>query len=158
MALLASSFRLYILQVGFVITQYSLRHSSLQVKLHFIITLMNFQHYSGNGGSESSASSIRTHSSGETFLCLWVGAGGLHCGDLIRGCDFSAHQRQVHGVHGSDRDRVLCQWDSCNRELNKESLARHVEEVHMVIAHTCWCGSTFSRRDTLSKHKRTQQH
>ncbi|KIK44150.1 hypothetical protein CY34DRAFT_802948 [Suillus luteus UH-Slu-Lm8-n1] len=123
--------QIYILQLGFIIIQYALRHSSLQ----------------------------RTHSSEEMFLCLWVGAGGLHCGDLIRGCNLNAHLRQVHGVRGADKDRMFCRWRSCNREFNKENLARHIEEIHMRIVHTCTvCGAEFSRKDTLTKHRATSKH
>ncbi|KIK41285.1 hypothetical protein CY34DRAFT_29177, partial [Suillus luteus UH-Slu-Lm8-n1] len=86
--------------------------------------------------------------------CLWVGADGLHCDDLIRCYDLDTHLRQVHGVHGSDKDRMLCRWRSCNKELNKENFVRHIEEIHMGIVHTCTaCGATFSRKDTLIKHR-----
>ncbi|KAG2749958.1 hypothetical protein P692DRAFT_20730885 [Suillus brevipes Sb2] len=89
------------------------------------------------------------------FQCYWVCANGLRCNALIRGYNLSTHLREVHGVHGSDKSRVPCCWMSCNMELNKESLTRHIEEVHLMIAHQCVsCGATFSRRDTLSRHNK----
>lgn len=154
--------QIYIMQVGFVIIQYTLRHSSLQVKPkpYFIIVSMSFVYCSGSGsGSSRTAPSNRTHSPEETFLCLWVGADGLHCDDLIIGCNLNTHLRQVHGVHGADKDRMLCRWRSCYKELNKENLARHIEETHLGIVHTCTgCGAKFSRKDTLNKHRVTFQH
>ncbi|KAG2369025.1 hypothetical protein BDR07DRAFT_846536 [Suillus spraguei] len=90
------------------------------------------------------------------FQCFWVCEhNGLHCNDLIRGHGVSAHLREVHGIHGPDKARVVCRWEHCGRELNKESLARHFEELHLGIAYWCECGVPFSRKDTLNRHKKT---
>ncbi|KAG2741908.1 hypothetical protein P692DRAFT_20851013 [Suillus brevipes Sb2] len=84
---------------------------------------------------------------------MWSGPYGLHCNDLIRGYQLSAHIREVHGVHGSDKTRVTCHWHSCNMEFNMESLSRHIAEVHLCITYPCdTCGSAFWRRDTLNRH------
>ncbi|KAG2075414.1 hypothetical protein BDR04DRAFT_1150225 [Suillus decipiens] len=99
-----------------------------------------------------------THTLDEMFLCLWDVAQGLHCDALIHGNELSTHLREAHGIHGPDNRRVFCLWESCNREFNKESLARHVEEIHLRIAYKCDCGRIFSRRDTLNRHKRNEQH
>ncbi|KAG1819690.1 uncharacterized protein BJ212DRAFT_1060736 [Suillus subaureus] len=88
---------------------------------------------------------------------MWDCAHGLYCNALIRGHNLSAHLREVHGIHGTDKTRVICKWKRCDRELHKESLVRHVEEAHMGISHPCECGATFSRRDTLNRHKKTCQ-
>ncbi|KAG1768611.1 hypothetical protein EV702DRAFT_931101, partial [Suillus placidus] len=85
----------------------------------------------------------------ETFLCMW----GMNCNALIRGYNLSAHLHEAHGIHGQDRTLVMCKWNHCGRELNKESLCRHVEEIHMGIVYTCECGNAYSRRDTLNRHK-----
>ncbi|KAG2126658.1 hypothetical protein BD769DRAFT_1461326 [Suillus cothurnatus] len=117
-----------------------------------------FYYYSSNGGSGSSASQTG-HSLDETFQCMWSSAHGygLHCNALICGRNLSVHLREAHGIYGADKDRVVCQWEFCNKELNKESLTRHLEETHMGIIHRCQCGSTFSRRDTLNKHMKTHR-
>ncbi|KAG2069598.1 hypothetical protein BDR04DRAFT_1232090 [Suillus decipiens] len=114
---------------------------------------MQFVDYSSNGVS------VEFHSLEEMFPCLWdSGWQSLRCNALIRGHELSTHLREVHGIHGPDNCRVSCLWKSCNTEFNKESLARHIEETHMRIAYKCDCGSTFSRRDTLTRHKKHAQH
>ncbi|KAG2352260.1 hypothetical protein BDR07DRAFT_1389317 [Suillus spraguei] len=105
--------------------------------------------YSSNGVPPSS------HVLGETFQCFWDCGQGLHCNALICGYDLSKHLREVHGIHGSDKTRVYCLWNSCNKDVNKECLTRHVEEIHMRIVYMCECHSTFSRKDTLNNHKKT---
>ncbi|KAG2075442.1 hypothetical protein BDR04DRAFT_41804 [Suillus decipiens] len=105
-------------------------------------------------GNEISASGY--HYLNETFMCMWSVGHGLHCNDLICGKNLSTHLREVHGVHGSDKTRVPCRWNTCNKEVNKESLGRHIEEIHMRVAYKCeQCPKAFSRKDTLNKHKRT---
>ncbi|KAG1845320.1 hypothetical protein DFJ58DRAFT_510544 [Suillus subalutaceus] len=118
--------------------------------------MSDFHHWSNNGVPNSSASGPGQHSLDEMFQCMWDCPYPLHCNALIRGYNLSAHLREAHGIHGSDKTRLLCQWKTCNREFNKESLSRHVEEVHMGIVYRCeWCGTPFSRKDTLNKHKKT---
>ncbi|KAG2117418.1 hypothetical protein BD769DRAFT_1485039 [Suillus cothurnatus] len=87
-------------------------------------------------------------------MCLWDVRDGLRCNELIRGQYIPTHFREAHGIHGPDKKRVICLWESCNREFNKESLARHVGEVHLGIVFPCDCGAVFSRKDTLNKHRR----
>ncbi|KAG2101122.1 hypothetical protein BD769DRAFT_1508391 [Suillus cothurnatus] len=110
--------------------------------------------YSSNGVSNRSASEPG-HSLNETFQCMWNCPGGVHCNDLIRGFELSAHLRETHGIHGSDKSRLWCLWNSCHKEVNKESLVRHVEEIHMRIEHMCGCGASFSRKDTLNRHRKS---
>ncbi|KAG2074420.1 kinase-like protein [Suillus decipiens] len=93
------------------------------------------------------------HSLGEIFQCMWVN-GEFHCNDLFCGHDLSSHLRGAHGIHGPGNRRVRCNWNVCNKELKKESLTRHVEEVHLEIGYSCDCGASFSRKDTLSYHKK----
>ncbi|KAG2351471.1 hypothetical protein BDR07DRAFT_1443986 [Suillus spraguei] len=55
--------------------------------------------------------------------------------------------RIVHGIHGSDTIRVFCLW---NLVIGTQK--------EILIVYRCGCGSTFSRRDTLNRHKRTARH
>ncbi|KAG1866124.1 hypothetical protein F4604DRAFT_970802 [Suillus subluteus] len=119
---------------------------------------MQFCNYSGSGVSDSSTPGPGRHHPDETFQCMWDCGHGLHCNALIHGYNLPAHLREAHGIRGSDNTRVWCLWKSCNREFNKENLSRHVEEVHMGIVYECGCGSTYTRRDTLNKHKLKMQH
>jgi serine/threonine protein kinase len=114
-----------------------------------------FNYSSGRFSGSSTAPASRAHYLNDTFQCKWSIANGLRCDALIRGHDISSHLPEAHGIHGSDKSRVRCTWNDCNRELNKESLLRHVEEIHLNIVHPCeMCGATFSRRDTLHKHRK----
>ncbi|KAG0696880.1 hypothetical protein DFH29DRAFT_836482 [Suillus ampliporus] len=122
---------------------------------HELTTLTTPMHELYTSGNESSNTlELRAHSLEETFQCMWGGPYGLHCNDLIRGHDLQSHLREAHRIHGSDKLRVECKWSYCSKVFNKQSLSRHVEETHMGIVHLCDCGKTFSRRDTLSKHKK----
>ncbi|KAG1748898.1 uncharacterized protein EDB91DRAFT_1111292 [Suillus paluster] len=118
---------------------------------------LRFYNYA-NSGSPSESSAVPGpggHSLEEMFLCMWGYPHVLHCNQLIRGYDLAAHLREVHGIRGSGKLRVVCKWEHCCLELNKASLAGHVEETHMGIAYSCECGKMFSRRDTLKKHRKT---
>ncbi|KAG2118389.1 hypothetical protein DEU56DRAFT_142975 [Suillus clintonianus] len=119
---------------------------------------MSFVHYNGVPNSSASASGNSGHYLGETFFCMWDHIQGLHCNHFFYGYNLNTHLRDVHGIHGPDKYRVLCKWNGCGLEVNKESLGRHVEEKHMRIIHSCECGKTFSRRDTLSRHRTTCPH
>ncbi|OJA19530.1 hypothetical protein AZE42_06608 [Rhizopogon vesiculosus] len=105
----------------------------------------------------SSSTLAHDHSLDELFQCWWDGEYGLHCNDLFRGNDLSAHLRDVHGIRGADKSPVCCRWNRCNLAMKKESIVRHVEERHLGIAHPCdTCGKkSFSRQDTLNRHKKT---
>ncbi|KAG2076200.1 hypothetical protein BDR04DRAFT_1149255 [Suillus decipiens] len=100
------------------------------------------------------SASAQHHDLDELFLCMWDVGYGSHCHTLIDGYGLSAHLRSAHGIRGSDTARVLCRWDCCNREFNKESLTRHIKGVHMRIAYECECGRLFSRKYNLNSHKR----
>ncbi|KAG2075858.1 hypothetical protein BDR04DRAFT_1090608, partial [Suillus decipiens] len=93
------------------------------------------------------------HSPEEMFQCMWGYPHGLHCNCLIRGIHLSSHLREVHGIGTQESARAKCNWNHCGQEFNIESLCEHVEDIHMGIAYFCDCGSKFSRRDTLSRHK-----
>ncbi|KAG1899925.1 uncharacterized protein F5891DRAFT_1189010 [Suillus fuscotomentosus] len=108
-----------------------------------------------NGLSDSStAPGPVAHSPEELFQCMWGYPHGLHCNDLIRGTDLPNHLREIHEIRGKESARAECKWNHCGREFNIGSLCEHVEEMHMGIAYFCDCGSKFSRRDTLSNHKK----
>ncbi|KAG2032693.1 hypothetical protein BDR03DRAFT_969253 [Suillus americanus] len=114
-----------------------------------------FNYSSGRLNESSTVLAPGVHSLDKPFQCMWDVAHRLHCNALIRGYNISSHLREVHGIHGSDKCRNMCIWNGCNRELKKESLLRHVEEVHLRIVYSCDCGNTYSRRDTLNRHQRS---
>ncbi|KAG0699266.1 hypothetical protein DFH29DRAFT_937585 [Suillus ampliporus] len=100
----------------------------------------------------SSAPAPLLHSLDEMFQCFW---GGSHCDHIFHGHELSAHLRKFHGIQGPDNLHIYCLWDSCNMELNKENLSRHVEEKHLRIIYPCdTCCKTFTRRYNLKKHKK----
>ncbi|KAG1845319.1 hypothetical protein DFJ58DRAFT_801181 [Suillus subalutaceus] len=88
------------------------------------------------------------------FQCLWSGPDGLRCNYPFLAHELSAHLREYHGIRGADKLRVHCSWNDCNKELNKESLSRHVEERHLRVIYPCdSCNKTFTRQYNLSDHK-----
>ncbi|KAG2132970.1 hypothetical protein DEU56DRAFT_757198 [Suillus clintonianus] len=116
-----------------------------------------FVNSSSHGASDSSRPV--PHYVNETFLCLWSDADypQFHCDALILGTNTPAHLREVHGIKGKDSDLFPCMWEHCNKVVKRESMARHVEEVHMGIVYPCeQCGHTFTRKDTLNKHTKTR--
>ncbi|KAG1724110.1 uncharacterized protein EDB91DRAFT_1087608 [Suillus paluster] len=107
--------------------------------------------YNYPGSSESSAAQGPVaHVLEETFQCMWGYMNGLHCDELIIGNSLSTHLRNFHGVCGAAKLKLVCNWMHCGRELDKESLSRHIEEIHMGIVYFCECGKRFSRRCTLN--------
>ncbi|KIK34491.1 hypothetical protein CY34DRAFT_639388, partial [Suillus luteus UH-Slu-Lm8-n1] len=62
--------------------------------------------------------------------CMWVGPDGS-CNDQIRHCDFPSHLREVHGMTG--QAIVTCRWHGCNKALRRDSIWRHVREIHLGI-------------------------
>ncbi|KAG1781232.1 kinase-like domain-containing protein [Suillus placidus] len=103
----------------------------------------------------SSGADHEGHSLKEIFLCKWDGPDGLPCRDLIFGHQISYHLREVHGIRGSDKSPVWCMWAGCNKQLNRESLSKHVEEIHLGIVYSCDCGNAYSRTDILERHRKT---
>ncbi|KAG2132971.1 hypothetical protein DEU56DRAFT_422851 [Suillus clintonianus] len=88
------------------------------------------------------------------FLCQWIGPDGSYCNYPLFPRELSAHLLEFHGIRGPDNLRVRCFWNNCNKELNKESLSRHVEETHRRIKYTCGaCSKTFTRSYNLAKHQ-----
>ncbi|KAG0695908.1 hypothetical protein DFH29DRAFT_953521 [Suillus ampliporus] len=75
------------------------------------------------------------------------------CGTYINVSDLSKHLR-THGVQGSGDLVMPCAWDGCARTpMKRQSVVRHVEEVHLQVKYPCsQCGTSFSRKNTLKSH------
>lgn len=86
------------------------------------------------------------------YICGWV-VEDRPCGIPVLGDQFSMHLRDYHGVTGADKIRMRCCWVRCGTSMNKESMVRHVEEMHLQLRYTCTlCGEGFSRRSTMTSH------
>ncbi|KAG1792980.1 kinase-like domain-containing protein [Suillus plorans] len=109
---------------------------------------------SSNEVSESSTTPGHGHSLEEVFQCKCNGPDGLSCDNLIQRHDLSSHLREVHGIRGSPKLIVMCIWDGCSTVLKKESLLRHMEEVHLRVVYSCDCGKRFKRKDLINAHRR----
>ncbi|KAG2133628.1 uncharacterized protein EDB93DRAFT_1254728 [Suillus bovinus] len=92
------------------------------------------------------------HSSLDHAFCLWD-IGGIPCGAYISVFDLSKHMR-MHGVKGPGDLEIQCAWDGCTRApMKRESVVRHIEEVHVQVKYTCnQCWASFSRKNTLKSH------
>ncbi|KAI6127385.1 hypothetical protein EDD16DRAFT_1516664 [Pisolithus croceorrhizus] len=88
----------------------------------------------------------------QPHTCGWVDS-GVVCYQPLLPDEFSNHLRR-HGVTGDDKAKMYCRWVHCNTLMNKESVARHVLEVHLGIKFECpVCGYEFSRRDSMMSHR-----
>ncbi|KAI5984438.1 hypothetical protein EDD15DRAFT_2308653 [Pisolithus albus] len=88
------------------------------------------------------------------YQCGWVESDDV-CGVLVPGESFSVHLREAHGVFGNDKTQFKCQWIECGLLMNKESIGRHVAEMHLSYTYPCThCGEVFSRKNTLNRHVR----
>ncbi|KAI9568236.1 hypothetical protein HD554DRAFT_2101052 [Boletus coccyginus] len=84
--------------------------------------------------------------------CNWVTPHGV-CGSLVQGLKFSEHLRSCHGIRGPDKEILTCRWYGCFVVMNKESLERHVNEIHIGMKYLCpHCSELFTRSYTLQTH------
>lgn len=87
------------------------------------------------------------------YRCGWLDAENVPCGLPVYGEQFSVHLRECHQVSGHDKSRLRCDWVGCGLVMNKESVVRHVTEMHLEFKHTCpICREVFSRKSTLHSH------
>ncbi|KAG2369180.1 hypothetical protein BDR07DRAFT_1388935 [Suillus spraguei] len=87
------------------------------------------------------------------IICLWDSGFGIPCGAYINVADLSKHLG-THGVNGPAKSVIPCAWGNCERgPMKRESVVRHVEEVHLQVKYFCdQCGASFSRRSTCNAH------
>jgi hypothetical protein len=94
------------------------------------------------------------HSSEEIFVCQWIGPAGGPCNHEFSLQGLSLHLREIHGIRGADSLRVYCAWENCTKEINKESLTRHVKSQHLSIVHPCnTCPRRYTSRYRLNQHQ-----
>ncbi|KIM64267.1 hypothetical protein SCLCIDRAFT_115761 [Scleroderma citrinum Foug A] len=94
----------------------------------------------------------------QPHTCAWV-VGNACCGLPVFRHMFPTHLRDYHGITGSDRTQFQCRWVGCGAVMNKESINRHVMEMHLQTRHTCpFCRENFSRRHTLNSHIRSKHY
>lgn len=87
-----------------------------------------------------------------SYRCCWV-IGPALCGLSVPGSEFPDHLRSHHGVTGSEKTPVMCCWDGCFMEMNRESLVRHVNERHLELKYACPnCFEQFTRPYTMHNH------
>ena len=92
----------------------------------------------------------------QPHTCRWI-TGSTHCGMQISEHKFPAHLRDWHGISGNDKLIVCCQWVGCGTLMKKESITRHVTEMHLHGGHSCYiCGAVFIRKNTLNTHIRVR--
>lgn len=77
--------------------------------------------------------------------------------DLWIKCDKSsikAHIQKWHGgTPGGDKSRVDCHWSACSKTMLKESISRHIVNVHLGETWECQgCGKGTTRSDAFGRH------
>ena len=88
----------------------------------------------------------------DPHTCAWV-VGNTFCGLPVFRHMFPTHLRDDHGITGNDKTQFYCRWVGCGVLMNKESISRHVTEMHLRTRHICRiCGKNFSRKHTLNSH------
>ncbi|KIM56016.1 hypothetical protein SCLCIDRAFT_272391 [Scleroderma citrinum Foug A] len=106
--------------------------------------------------SEQDIQQLVDYAAQDPHTCAWV-VGDTYCGLPVLGHMFPTHLRDYHGISGNDRTPFYCQWVGCGALMNKESINRHVTEMHLQTRHICpVCGENFSRRYTLNSHMRSK--
>ena len=76
-------------------------------------------------------------SEGPACLCEWQDENGVICGGIVTHANLPGHL-SAHGIKNMRRDRLTkCKWAGCTKKpMNRESIARHVREVHMHLKRT----------------------
>ncbi|KAF9223614.1 hypothetical protein BS17DRAFT_780898 [Gyrodon lividus] len=91
-------------------------------------------------------------SSNRYYCCGWT-AGQSICNAAVPGPEFAEHLRVYHGVTGPDKTKLRCYWTGCGSIMNKESVVRHVQEMHLNWKYACpVCSEEFSRNNTMTNH------
>jgi hypothetical protein len=78
-------------------------------------------------------------------------------GQTLSGPSTSHHQEPHLPATRSGQEKVECGWTGCSSVITKDSLARHVTEIHLrKVKHTCdRCGKAFTRTYEKKKHELT---
>ncbi|KAI6154605.1 hypothetical protein BKA82DRAFT_158464 [Pisolithus tinctorius] len=92
----------------------------------------------------------------QPHTCGWV-VGGEPCNDVLFPEQFSGHLT-THGIRGNGTTNMLCCWVGCNApKMKKESVLRHVFEVHLELRFECPdCGLSFTRKTSLNHHRKSK--
>ncbi|KAG2104088.1 uncharacterized protein F5147DRAFT_705021 [Suillus discolor] len=87
------------------------------------------------------------------IICSWHSGLGIPCGAYTSVSDLSRHL-SMHGVNGPAKSVISCAWGDCGRApMKRESIVRHVEEVHLQVKYLCdQCSASFSRKSTRNGH------
>ncbi|KAG9308164.1 WD40-repeat-containing domain protein [Chiua virens] len=98
--------------------------------------------------------------------CGWINDDGTMCAQPITTTSLS-HHLTIHGANELRRDhRVSCRWTGCRlkdqTKMNRESMLRHVREVHMGLKRSIpinpvTLSSSYSALETSSKVDRKYQ-
>lgn len=122
-------------------------------------TMVEVQNHVAPGPNAEEPTGTDTEDEGKECICHWDG-----CNDVLtikNTTDYSRHLALAHDFHGASRnDVVTCPWTDgagrCEKELQMQSLFKHVCETHMNCLET-WCSlctSHQARADNLARHLR----
>ncbi|KAF8845655.1 hypothetical protein BDN67DRAFT_289089 [Paxillus ammoniavirescens] len=92
------------------------------------------------------------------YPCHWGETSGPQCEIRVGGTPSSVlkHLQRWHDVPPGGAGRITCSWESCQEEMNKESISRHVA-LHIGQKIQCpACEKAYTREETLRDHKGTR--
>ncbi|KAH7918973.1 hypothetical protein BV22DRAFT_886295 [Leucogyrophana mollusca] len=110
---------------------------------------------------EQLRSSAQRAPEGKMFVyeCHWHKEGSAPCGLWVEGLKISMgrHLQDWHDVSIAGKQKISCLWGKCNKEMNEESIARHVgSDAHLSIKYVCsTCNVEFAREDAFQRHRET---
>ncbi|KZT25517.1 hypothetical protein NEOLEDRAFT_347444 [Neolentinus lepideus HHB14362 ss-1] len=92
-------------------------------------------------------------------ICKWLGCGRTIYVRARR--DIKAHLNDDHGLDlrtSTSKLRVECCWDWCGKQMNQESLGRHISETHESLTlFECKCSAKLitTRKSSFDRHIKT---
>ncbi|KAI9572366.1 hypothetical protein HD554DRAFT_1677396 [Boletus coccyginus] len=87
-------------------------------------------------------------------ICQCV-TGGSPCNAAVGGSTLAVrrHLKRAHGFCCVGKDRVTCLWPGCGKEMQRQSIPRHIVSCHFRAGVLCVeCSAPLSRRDVRFSH------